>query len=117
MRLDDLDYELPRDLIAQHPAPRREDARLLVVERATGALHDSRIADVGDWLRAGDALVLNDTRVIPARLFGLRFRGETQVRIEATLHRNRVNNDVNLRDEVAIDLDGFAVNAGLLWHW
>jgi len=36
---------------------------------------------------------------------------------EATLHRNRVNNDVNLRDEVAIDLDGFAVNAGLLWHW
>src|SRR5437870_4013322 len=68
MRLEDLDYELPPELIAQHPAPRREDARLLVVERATGALHDCRFADVGQWLRPGDALVLNETRVIPARL-------------------------------------------------
>ena len=68
MRLEDLDYELPPGLIAQHPAERREDARLLVVERATGALHDSRIADLGRWLRPGDALALNETRVRPARL-------------------------------------------------
>jgi S-adenosylmethionine:tRNA ribosyltransferase-isomerase len=68
MRLEDLDYDLPPGLIAQHPAERREDARLLVVERATGALHDSRIADLGHWLRPGDALALNETRVRPARL-------------------------------------------------
>jgi S-adenosylmethionine:tRNA ribosyltransferase-isomerase len=68
MRLEDLDYDLPPELIAQHPAERREDARLLVVERATGLLHDSRIADLGRWLRPGDALALNETRVRPARL-------------------------------------------------
>ncbi len=68
MRLEILDYELPAELIAQRPADRREDARLLVVERATGALHDQRVTDLPRWLRAGDAHVLNETRVIPARL-------------------------------------------------
>jgi S-adenosylmethionine:tRNA ribosyltransferase-isomerase len=68
VRLEDLDYDLPPDLIAQHPAERREDARLLVVERSTGALHDSRHADLGRGLRPGDALALNETRVRPARL-------------------------------------------------
>lgn len=68
MRLEDLDYDLPPELIAQHPAARREDARLLVVERATGALHDATVADLPRWLRAGDALVVNETRVRPARL-------------------------------------------------
>jgi len=63
-----LDYELPVDLIAQSPAARREDARLLVLERATGTLHDSRVADLGRWLRPPDLLVLNETRVRPARL-------------------------------------------------
>jgi S-adenosylmethionine:tRNA ribosyltransferase-isomerase len=68
MRLEDLDYSLPEALIAQHPAERREDARLLVADRASGALTDSRFADVGRWLRPGDALVVNETRVMPARL-------------------------------------------------
>lgn len=68
MRLEELDYDLPESLIAQHPAERREDARLLVVERATGALHDQRISDLPRWLRAGDVLALNETRVRPARL-------------------------------------------------
>jgi S-adenosylmethionine:tRNA ribosyltransferase-isomerase len=63
-----LDYELPAELIAQHPAARREDSRLLVVERASGALTDARFAELGRWLRAGDALVVNETRVRPARL-------------------------------------------------
>ncbi len=66
MRL--LDYALPEELIAQHPASRREDARLLVVERATGRLTDARFADLGKWLRAGDTLVVNETRVRAARL-------------------------------------------------
>lgn len=68
MRLEDLDYDLPDALIAQHPAARREDSRLLVVERATGALHDGRFTDLGRWLRSGDVLALNETRVRPARL-------------------------------------------------
>jgi S-adenosylmethionine:tRNA ribosyltransferase-isomerase len=68
MRLEDLDYELPPELIAQHPPARREDARLLVVERATGVLHDDTIANLGRWLRPKDALALNETRVIAARL-------------------------------------------------
>jgi len=68
MRLEDLDYELPPELIAQHPAARREDSRLLVLERASGALHDRRFAGLGEWLRRGDGLALNETRVRPARL-------------------------------------------------
>lgn len=63
-----LDYELPEDLVAQQPTARREDSRLLVVERASGKLTDARFADLGAWLRPGDALVVNETRVRPARL-------------------------------------------------
>ena len=68
MRLEDLDYELPPELIAQHPAARREDSRLLIVDRAAGTLTDQRFSDLGLWLRAGDVLALNETRVRPARL-------------------------------------------------
>jgi S-adenosylmethionine:tRNA ribosyltransferase-isomerase len=68
VRLEDLDYELPAELIAQHPAARREDARLLVLERESGRLHDASVADLPAWLRAGDVLALNETRVRPARL-------------------------------------------------
>ena len=67
MRL--LDYELPEELIAQHPAAKREDSRLLVVDRASlGTLTDARFADIGRWLAPGDLLVVNETRVRPARL-------------------------------------------------
>ena len=68
MSFDFLDYTLPADRIAQHPAARREDARLLVVERSGGVLHDTTVAAIGAWLRPHDALVINETRVIPARL-------------------------------------------------
>ncbi|MEO5988917.1 MAG: tRNA preQ1(34) S-adenosylmethionine ribosyltransferase-isomerase QueA [Candidatus Eisenbacteria bacterium] len=68
MRLEDLDYQLPEELIAQHPSERREDARLLVVDRATSHLTDTRISELGQWLRPGDILALNETRVRPARL-------------------------------------------------
>lgn len=68
MRLEDLDYELPPQLIAQHPATRREDARLLVVERDRRRLTDARVLDLPGWLHPGDGLVLNETRVRPARL-------------------------------------------------
>jgi len=68
MRIEDLDFDLPPERIAQHPATRREDARLLVVDRAGGVIHDARVADIGAWLRPGDALAVNETRVRPARL-------------------------------------------------
>lgn len=69
-----LDYELPPHLIAQHPAAERDAARLLVVDRATRTLAHRRVTDLPDLLQAGDMLVLNDTRVLPARVVGVRER-------------------------------------------
>ncbi len=70
MKTADFDYELPEELIAQTPAPEREDARMLVLDRDSGALAHRTIRDLPGYLNAGDALVVNDTKVIPARLFG-----------------------------------------------
>ena len=84
MKLCDFDFDLPEALIATRPARPRRAARLLVVEG--GAIADSTVGDLGRWLRAGDRLVLNDTRVIPARLTGRRVRADGPgARIEATL--------------------------------
>ena len=80
MELAEFDFDLPRDLIAQHPARPRDSARLLVV--GTG-LDDRRVRDLPEILRPGDVMVFNDTRVIPTRLSGRR----DTARIEATLHR------------------------------
>jgi len=66
----DLDYEVPPELIAQEPATRREDARMLVLDRAADSLVDAGVADLPSWLRPGDLLVLNDTKVLPAKLLG-----------------------------------------------
>jgi S-adenosylmethionine:tRNA ribosyltransferase-isomerase len=70
--LDQYDYELPRHLIAQRPAPSRVDARLLVVDRRHETLSHHHVRDLPEILRPGDCLVLNDTRVVPARLLGRR---------------------------------------------
>ena len=87
MKLSDFDFDLPEELIATRPANPRSSARLLVA--AGDQLHDRRVTDLTDWLRPGDRLVLNDTRVIPARLSGLRHRasaqGAVQAKIEVTL--------------------------------
>lgn len=71
---DDYDYDLPRDLIAQVPLDDRAAARLLVTTRSTGALEHRHVRDLPDVLRPGDLLVVNDTRVVPARLVGRRER-------------------------------------------
>ena len=68
MKTDLFDYDLPRDLIAAHPPERREDARLLVLDRASGKTDHRAITDLTTLLRPGDLLVVNDSRVIPARL-------------------------------------------------
>lgn len=75
LTLDDLAYDLPRELIAQHPLPQRDDSRLLVVDRANGGHQDSHIRDLPNLLEAGDLLVLNDTKVLRAKLTAKRPTG------------------------------------------
>lgn len=72
LRVADFDYELPEELIAQEPPPERGASRMLLMERATGELRDGMFAELPEILRAGDLLVLNDSRVIPARLYARR---------------------------------------------
>ncbi|MFM1920260.1 MAG: hypothetical protein RLZZ303_1894 [Candidatus Hydrogenedentota bacterium] len=68
MRIEELDFELPEALIAQTPAPRRDESRLLVVNRATGSIEQTRFREITRYLRPGDCLVMNDTWVIRARI-------------------------------------------------
>ena len=70
MKTSDFDYDLPEELIAQEPAAERDGCRLLVMDRATGALEDRVFRDIAEYLRPGDLLVANETRVMPARLLG-----------------------------------------------
>ncbi len=84
MRTSDFDYDLPPESIAQTPAEPRDSSRLLVVQRATGQLEHRFFRDVGEYLRPGDLLVLNQTRVIPARIFA---RKPTGGRVELLLLR------------------------------
>lgn len=72
MKLTDFSYELPKELIAQHPAEPRDHARLMLYDRKTGAVEHKHFYDLVDELRAGDVLVFNDSKVIPARLYGKR---------------------------------------------
>ena len=72
MRTDDFDYLLPRELIAQTPAEPRDHSRLMLLDRRTGETHHHRFHEIGRFLRPGDLLVVNDSRVIPARLRGRR---------------------------------------------
>ena len=84
MRRADFRFDLPPELIAQHPVAERPASRLLHLDRATGAIADRGFRDLPDLLRPGDLLVLNDTRVIPARLWG---RKETGGRVEVLVER------------------------------
>jgi len=84
-RLEDFDYELPEELIAQHPLKQRDESRLLVYDRRTRTIEHRIFRDVVDYLEAGDALVINDTKVIPARLIG--YRADTGGKIEFLLLR------------------------------
>ena len=84
MKRSDFHYDLPAHLIAQYPLTERSDSRLLCLEAGRGGLTDKRFLDLADLLRADDLLVLNDTRVIPARLYGNK---ETGGRIEVLVER------------------------------
>mgnify|MGYP002624753812 CR=1 FL=1 len=85
MRTADFDYELPEELIAQTPIEPRDHSRLLVVNATDGAVADRRFDDIIEYLNPGDALVINETRVIPARLLGV--KEDTGVPVEVLLLR------------------------------
>ncbi|MFV8834314.1 tRNA preQ1(34) S-adenosylmethionine ribosyltransferase-isomerase QueA [Aquisalimonas sp.] len=91
MRRRDFHFDLPQELIAERPLERRTDSRLLCLDGTTGQVADRAFADLGSLLRPGDLLVLNDTRVIPARLFGHKASGgRVEVLLERVLGDRRV---------------------------
>lgn len=81
MKTSEFYYELPSELIAQQPAPRRCEARMMIVSRKTGSIKHRRVYDLPEWIRPGDLLVVNDTRVFPARVFGRKEESGGQVEI------------------------------------
>ncbi len=83
MKTSDYDYELPQELIAQDPLEVRSDSRLMVLSRENGDVELDSFSHIGSYLRPGDVLVLNDTKVIPARLFGT--KQETGAKVELLL--------------------------------
>ena len=89
MRTSDFDYHLPPELIAQTPAEPRDSSRLLTLDRSTGSTEHRRFTDVLDYLRPGDLMVFNQSRVIPARLYGV--RDDNGGRVEFLLLRREAN--------------------------
>lgn len=86
MKVSDFDYYLPEELIAQTPLEKRDSSRLLVLDKKTGEMEHKRFYDIIDYLNKGDTLVLNDTKVLPARLIGV--KEETNAVIEILLLKN-----------------------------
>lgn len=89
MKRQDFYYDLPQELIAQEPIEPRDHSRLLVLNRETGEKQDRRFFEIGDFLKPGDCLILNDSRVLPARLYG--HRRETGAAVELLLLTPRGN--------------------------
>ncbi len=87
MDVKDFDYDLPEELIAQDPIEDRSGSRLMVLDKSTGAIRHEIFRDIVNELQPGDCLVINDTKVIPARLFGV--KAETEAKIEILLLKRR----------------------------
>ena len=81
MRTDDFNFDLPEELIAQHPLEQRDHSRLLVLDKHSGNITHKRFDDILDYLVPGDVLVVNNTRVIPARLFGMKEGGTAHIEV------------------------------------
>lgn len=90
MKTDDFDFYLPEELIAQTPLEKRDSSRLLVLDKKTGEISHRHFTDVIDYMEKGDTLVLNDTKVMPARLYGV--KEETGAVIEVLLLKDEGNN-------------------------
>jgi S-adenosylmethionine:tRNA ribosyltransferase-isomerase len=119
MKTSDFDYHLPEDLIAQHPAEKRDTSRMLALGVTHGGIRHQHIRDVLGYLRAGDALVLNNTRVIPARTYGTKATGgkveclfvEPLEGVEAewlvmmkSSHRPKPGSTIFLTEQVSLEL-------------
>lgn len=91
MELKDFDYYLPKELIAQDPLENRSSSRLLVLHKNTGEIEHKIFSDIVDYLNPGDCLVINDTKVIPARLMGV--KSETGAAIEVLLLKRKSNDE------------------------
>ncbi|MCM1365369.1 MAG: tRNA preQ1(34) S-adenosylmethionine ribosyltransferase-isomerase QueA [Faecalibacterium sp.] len=87
MNKSDFFYDLPKELIAQHPVEPRDHSRLMVVDRETGEIEHKHFYDIIDELNEGDCLIVNDTRVLPARLYGI--KEETKAHVEFLLLNNK----------------------------
>ena len=90
MKTDDFDFYLPEDLIAQTPLKKRDSSRLLVLDKQTGEVCHKHFTDITDYMEKGDTLVLNDTKVMPARLYGL--KEETGAVVEVLLLKDNGDN-------------------------
>ena len=88
LKTSDFYYDLPEERIAQHPTAKRDESRLLVIHRDTGVCEDKHFYDILDYLREGDVLVINDSKVIPARLYG-HAEGRPEAALELLLLRQR----------------------------
>ncbi len=88
LKTSDFYYELPQELIAQHPAPKRDASRLMVLDRKSGNIEHRVFSDIVDYLGEGDVLVINDSKVIPARLYGNK-QGNKDATVELLLLRQR----------------------------
>jgi len=123
MHIEDFDYDLPEELIAQHPTDKRDASRLLVIDRDTGELEHRNFYNILDYLNSGDCLVMNNSKVIPARLFGT--KEITGAKVEFLLIK-RIKNDIweamvrpgkklHVGDRVSFSEDG-SLSAKIMEH-
>ncbi len=111
MKTDDFDYDLPEELIAQTPLKQRDASRLMVLDKKTGSIEHKHFSDIIDYLDEGDTLVLNDTKVLPARLIGE--KEDTKAVIEILLLKNIENDDWECLTKPARRIkEGTVVNFG-----
>ena len=110
MKRSDFDYNLPEELIAQYPSKRRGESRLLLLDKADGAVSDLKFADFIDLLNTDDILVFNNTRVIPARLYGHKdTRGRVEILAERILNENLMSAQVRASKPVR---EGLQISLG-----
>lgn len=91
MKTDDFDFELPEELIAQTPIEHRDESRMLVLDKQTGNIEHKHFSDIIDYLEEGDTLVLNDTKVMPARLYGV--KEDTDAHVEVLMLKDLGDNN------------------------
>src|SRR3989338_141660 len=120
MKLGDFDYPLPKELIAQRPLEKRDTSRLLVAERKTGRLSDKKFSDLAELIPAGDQLVINDTKVFPARILGRKKGTGCKVDVlllgpaEVNAWRCLVHPSLKEGQEIVFDQEGISATAVFL---